>query len=1200
MAKIEWNVGLNGNWASENNWSGGAPNSSTDVTIDAFGTYTVGLASQGVAASLWLDDAGLTFQETAAGSLTITNGFELLAGTAILNASNIIGSGITQDGGLLEIGNDTALGANMYTMSSGELLADRNVTVANEMNLSGAITFAAKHGTTLHENAVAWSYAGAAGSSITFGSTANDGTVLWSSNSFLVTGVGDYTAEVAGGTFKAADSQSSFVFQLSGETLVDANATIDLAGFDGVFSNLQGAGAITSTSGTPQLDILDGGTFSGVLSGPISLKLGSGLLTLTGANTYTGGTTIDSGAVLQLGNGGANGTVKGPITDNGTLIYDHSTAYAPASISGTGGVTYEGGGAVTIDHANSYTGGTLVSGSVITTSKGNAFGSGTLLLKDASLIATTNETLTSSQLVMVGNATIAAAHGKTLAMSSGASAAIGIDTAGTTINIGTATDDGVVVLNVGAISSVGYPARDLIEVHAGILRAGDAYLDFWTRNVGRGVVVDAKATLDMAAFGGTIANLQGTGTVTAQGNANIDLAGGNFAGVISGNASLSIDKGVVLSGNNTFTNGTTIDAGGTLALGRGGASGSVIGDIVDNGTLLYNHNTTFTLTAGIFGTGSVIYDGSGSVTVNRAESYSGGTFVAGGKLSINSASAIGAGPLHLNGGELIATQSMTLSNALSMSGAFTVAAAAGKTLDLASPTGWSLDAAAPGVVTFGDATNTGTVVFETLSPSGISHPGNYAVVVAGVTLQAADSGLGFLFGHDSSTEIAAGAKLDLAGHDNGVFNLSGAGTVTTSTGAANLVVETGDFGGVISGALALDTYGTVILTGKNTLTGGTTVETGSVLQLGNGGASGTVSGAINDKGTVIFDHSGAYTAGQVIGTGGVIYEGGTATVNHANTYSGETMIASGALSIDRATAVSTGGLEIDGELLATKTITLTNTVSLNGTPTIAAATGTTLTLAGTTGWTIIGGTQVTFGATGATGTIVWNAPENFAATTYTIDVHAGMLTAGSDALSGFTHGANSTTIESGATLQLGTFDDTIVDLLGSGTVHGAAGSVLTLYSGNFAGQISGAVALEANGNVTLSGANTFTGGITVEAGGVLTLAHAATQHIAFIDVGTLHFTNASTFTGTVSNFTDGDVFDFDGISAATASRSYNTATGVLTVTDGTHSQHLTLDGSYVLGNFMLTNDSHGGVFVTYADVPHVPLASEYVAGVDFG
>ena len=68
-------------------------------------------------------------------------------------------------------------------------------------------------------------------------------------------------------------------------------------------------------------------------------KRRAGTLTLTGDNTYTGGTTISAG-MLQLGNGGTTGSVAGNIVDNGALVFNRSDALTYAGvISGTGSVT---------------------------------------------------------------------------------------------------------------------------------------------------------------------------------------------------------------------------------------------------------------------------------------------------------------------------------------------------------------------------------------------------------------------------------------------------------------------------------------------------------------------------------------------------------------------------------------------------------------------------------------------------------------------------------------------------------------------------------------------------------------------------------------------------------------------------------------------------------------------------------------------
>ena len=103
-------------------------------------------------------------------------------------------------------------------------------------------------------------------------------------------------------------------------------------------------------------------TVANAISGTGSLTtIGSGTLILTGANSYSGVTTISAGT-LQIGNGAKAGALgTGAIVDNGALSFDESgNFYVGNPISGSGSLTTNGGGFVVGGGPNSYTGGTTI------------------------------------------------------------------------------------------------------------------------------------------------------------------------------------------------------------------------------------------------------------------------------------------------------------------------------------------------------------------------------------------------------------------------------------------------------------------------------------------------------------------------------------------------------------------------------------------------------------------------------------------------------------------------------------------------------------------------------------------------------------------------------------------------------------------------------------------------------------------------
>ncbi|HDC1189986.1 TPA: autotransporter-associated beta strand repeat-containing protein, partial [Salmonella enterica] len=95
-------------------------------------------------------------------------------------------------------------------------------------------------------------------------------------------------------------------------------------------------------------------------------------LTLSGSNTYTGGTLI-SGGTLVASNVEALGS--GDVTNDAVLELNTGGDFTN-NISGSGQVVKSGDETLTLSGANSYTGGTLISSGTLVANDVNALGTG--------------------------------------------------------------------------------------------------------------------------------------------------------------------------------------------------------------------------------------------------------------------------------------------------------------------------------------------------------------------------------------------------------------------------------------------------------------------------------------------------------------------------------------------------------------------------------------------------------------------------------------------------------------------------------------------------------------------------------------------------------------------------------------------------------------------------------------------------------
>jgi fibronectin-binding autotransporter adhesin len=149
---------------------------------------------------------------------------------------------------------------------------------------------------------------------------------------------------------------------------------------------------ITGAFDTQNFNVAYSGTISG--AGKFA-KQGTGTLTLSGASTYTGGTTISAGT-LQLGNGGTVGSLSpgSAITDNGALVINRSNAavqgadFSSAAITGSGRFIQAGAGTTTLAAANTYAGGTDVQQGIlkVANTSGSGTGGGTVTVESGATL----------------------------------------------------------------------------------------------------------------------------------------------------------------------------------------------------------------------------------------------------------------------------------------------------------------------------------------------------------------------------------------------------------------------------------------------------------------------------------------------------------------------------------------------------------------------------------------------------------------------------------------------------------------------------------------------------------------------------------------------------------------------------------------------------------------------------------------------
>lgn len=770
---VVWgNVGSD--FATGANWVGNsAPADNTTSNIASFGTVTVQpqlAADRSVARLLFTGTTAVTL--SGGGTLT-------LGGTSSLTNSSTTG--------LKTVAVPLKLPFRSTIVNSGELALSERITGLTSS--SCILTF-------IDDST-------AAGSLIS-GELAINVLTKTGSGILTLTGSMSGTGEVAvsGGTLRLGGSERL----PNGPVSVNAGGTFDLAGWSEQIGDLSGAGTVTLGSGTLTTGSRASTTFSGAITGAGGLvKVGAfNTFTLTGSNSFSGGTIVSAG-VLAIGNGGTTGSLEGDVATSGTIAFNRSDASTYGGvISGTGGLLKQGAGQLTLTAAHSYTGSTTISG-------------GTLALAAADALADSTRVS-----IAAGAALKLAGFSDTIGSLTGTGAVI-LDSG--TLAVGAAHVTGYnATLFSGSISGVG----GLTKVGAGDFQlsgtntySGATTIAGGTLTIRSGsalpsttpLVLSAGATLVQSYASNAIAigPLSGAGTVTLEsGTLTIRTNGSSatFAGTIDGGD-------VVKDGAGTQTitgtiGGYSIHAlGGTLELGALGDRAVVSSDIQVTGNLI----------------------ASGSTTIDSVYITNDGFFQLYDTATINASIITGQGNLYISDSASLGGARITNQGALSI---------------------W--DTATAGNATI---TNNGSIVFGGTSSAGSASITNNntidfreAASAANATITNAATGL--INGQFADVPVTIGS---LAG--GGALTLGNRSVTIGARGTSTT------FSGTISGtggSLTKTGAGTLTLSAPNTYSGTTTIA-GGRLALTNSGSIG--SGGLSLGTAGVFDLGGR-TAGTYL------------------------------------------------------------------------------------------------------------------------------------------------------------------------------------------------------------------------------------------------------------------------------------------------------------------------------------------------
>jgi len=342
-AAVQWNDGTIGNFAGTNMTIGAAAGAGTmnlilagtgRHTFNASGTNTIT-----VAATAQLQD-----KTGEAGTLVKAG-----TGVLILSGSNSYTGGTTLNVGTVRVNDNNGLGTGNLTLNAGTLASTNARTLANNVTVGGAVA--------LGESATGTG-------ALTFNGTVN----LGSGNTVTVNRASTFANAVSGtGTFNVATNGSVVVSGSGSMTtgtainLTTNGTSFDISGVSGsgvtvgsvasAASSTVALGSKALTLGGDNTSTTLAGTVTGATGGSL-VKNGSGTLTLTGNNAYTGATTIGGGTLLVATSGSIASSSLATV--NRGLLQVNGTA---------GAVTVNNGGSLSGSGTNGVV--TLNSGSLL-------------------------------------------------------------------------------------------------------------------------------------------------------------------------------------------------------------------------------------------------------------------------------------------------------------------------------------------------------------------------------------------------------------------------------------------------------------------------------------------------------------------------------------------------------------------------------------------------------------------------------------------------------------------------------------------------------------------------------------------------------------------------------------------------------------------------------------------------------------------